>query len=192
MVAGTRTAESYIAYDDAGSAVCFYDPGDAHGDGLGDEQRDAVARADVVCLTVAPAAATREALDAASDDAQVVWSVKADPDAYPKDLVQRLLERADVVAWAHGERGFVEGEPRDDALVVETRGARGVAWWRSGRSAELAVEPIRVADTTGAGDALVAGVIAQLLRDPQDEEAAVAAGIDSSRALLQERTEATA
>ena len=35
-------------------------------------------------------------------------------------------------------------------------------------------------------------MIAQLLRDPQDEEAAVAAGIDSSRALLQERTEATA
>jgi sugar/nucleoside kinase (ribokinase family) len=192
VVAGTRTAEAYIAYDDAGRSVCFYDPGDAHGDGLSAEQREAVASADVVCCTVAPSAATADALDAAPDEATVVWSVKADPDAYPDDLVARLLERADVVAWAEGERGFVGGEPRDDALVVETRGVRGVAWRRGERSGELAVEPIRVADTTGAGDALVAGVIAQLLRDPEDEEAAVAAGIDSSRALLQERTEATA
>jgi ribokinase len=192
VVAGTRTAEAYIAYDDDGRSVCFYDPGDAHGDGLSGDQREALGDADVVCLTVAPAAATRAALDAARDDAMLVWSVKADPDAYPPDLVQRLLERADVVAWAEGERAFVGGEPRGDALVVETRGSRGVAWRRAGRSGELAVEAIPVADTTGAGDALVAGVIAQLLRDPQDEHAAVAAGIDSSRALLQERTEATA
>jgi sugar/nucleoside kinase (ribokinase family) len=192
VVAGTRTAESYIAYDERGRSLCFYDPGDAHADGLGDEQREAVASADVVCFTVAPAAATREALDAVPHSATVVWSVKADPDAYPSDLVARLLSRADVVAWAEGERHFVDGDPRDDALVVETRGARGVAWRRGRRSGELAVEPMRVADTTGAGDALVAGVIAQLLRDPEDEEAAVAAGIDSSRALLQERTEATA
>jgi sugar/nucleoside kinase (ribokinase family) len=187
VVAGRRTAEAYIAYDDQGRSVCFYDPGDAHGEGLTDAQRDAVAEASVVCLTVAPASATREALDAVSADALVVWSVKADPDAYPPELADQLLERADVVAWAEGERSFVRGAPRPDALVLETRGARGVAWRRGERSGEQAVAPVWVADTTGAGDAFVAGVIAQLVRDPDDAPAAVAAGIDSSRALLEER-----
>jgi sugar/nucleoside kinase (ribokinase family) len=199
VVAGTRTAESYIAYDDHGRSVCFYDPGDAHAEGLTGAQRDAVAQASVVCLTVAPAAATQAVLDATAEDAMVVWSVKADPDAYPPELVARLLERADVVACAEGEQSFLARqaagrEPREDALVLRTRGARGVLWRRGEHSGHLAVRPIRVADTTGAGDAFVAGVIAQLMRDPDDAPAAAAAGIDSSRALLEERggTEAIA
>jgi sugar/nucleoside kinase (ribokinase family) len=194
VVAGRRTAESYIAYDAQGRSVCFYDPGDAPGEGLTEGQRDAIAGASVVCLTVAPASATQAALDASAADAMVVWSVKADPDAYPPDLAARLLERADVVAWAEGERSFVRGAARHDALVLETRGVRGVAWRWGERSGEQAVRPVRIADTTGAGDAFVAGVIAQLLRDPDDAPAAVAAGIDSSRALLEERggTEAIA
>jgi ribokinase len=209
VVAGTRTAESYIAYDEEGRAVCFYDPGDAHGGlttagpssaatespppaaphpaALTAAQHAAVASASVVCLTVAPAAATRAALDATPADARVVWSVKADPDAYTDDLIARLLARADVVAWSEAEREFVAARPREDALVLETRGARGVAWTRGGRSGELAAPPVRVADTTGAGDAFVAGVIAQLERDAGDAPAAVAAGIESSRALLEER-----
>jgi sugar/nucleoside kinase (ribokinase family) len=216
VVAGTRTAESYIVYDEDGRAVCLYDPGDAHrgmsvagpssaaakpspattespppaaphSAALTAAQRAAVASASVVCLTVAPAAPTRAALDATRADARVVWSVKADPDAYPDDLVARLLARADVVAWSEAEREFVAGRPREDALVLETRGARGVAWRQGGRSGELAAPPVRVADTTGAGDAFVAGVIAQLERDAGDAPAAVAAGIESSRALLEER-----
>jgi sugar/nucleoside kinase (ribokinase family) len=189
VVAGTRTAESYIAYDADGRAACFYDPGDAHGGmtALTAAQQAAVASASVVCLTVAPAAATRAALDATPADARVVWSVKADPDAYPDDLVARLLARADVVAWSEAEREFVAGRPREDTLVLETRGARGVAWRRGGRSSELAAPPVHVADTTGAGDAFVAGVIAQLERDADDAPAAVAAGIESSRTLLEER-----
>jgi ribokinase len=194
VVAGRRTAESYIVYDGQGRSVCFYDPGDAHGEGLTDGQRGAIAGASVVCLTVAPASATRVALDTTAPEATVVWSVKADYDAYPPDLAARLLERADVVAWAEGERSFVRSAPRQDALVLETRGARGVAWRRGGHSGEQAVRPVRVADTTGAGDAFVAGVVAQLMRDPDDAPAAVAAGIETSRALLEERggTEAIA
>jgi sugar/nucleoside kinase (ribokinase family) len=199
VVGGTRTAESYIAYDGEGRSVCFYDPGDAHRSRLTSAQRDAVADASAVCLTVAPAAATEAALEAAAADAMVAWSVKGDREAYPPELVARLLERADVVACAEGEQSFLARqaagrEPRPDALVLLTRGARGVAWRRGEESGDVAVRPIRVADATGAGDAFVAGVVAQLLRDPHDAPAAVAAGIDSSRALLEARggTEAMA
>lgn len=192
VVAGRRTAEAFIACDRAGNSLCFYDPGDAHGDGLSPAQERLLAEAGCACLTVAPAGATRAALAAVREDALVVWSVKADPVAYPPDLVARLLERADVVALSAGERPFLERQaaghtPRTDAIEVETHGADGVAWRRGGAWRHVAVERLRVLDATGAGDALVAGVVGRLVRDGEDVGAAVAAGIASSRALLEER-----
>jgi ribokinase len=192
VVAGTRTAEAFIAYDAGGRSACFYDPGDATRDDLTPAQRALVARADLVCLTVGPAGATRAALDALGAGARLVWSVKADPDAYPRELVERLLARADVVALSAGERAFLEQrapgqEPREDAIVIETRGADGVYWRRGAAAGHVPVRRIEVRDTTGAGDALVAGAIAQLVRDADDVPAAVAAGIDRSRALLEQR-----
>jgi sugar/nucleoside kinase (ribokinase family) len=199
VVAGTRTASSQLVYAADGRAICIYDPGDAVGDGLHDAQASAIAAADLVCLTVAPAAATGAALDHMPAAATLVWSVKADRDAYPPELVARLLERADVVAFAHGERPFLAEqlgcEPafRADALVVETRGAAGVVWRRGAETGEAAVQPIAVADTTGAGDAFVAGIVTRLVQDQRDAAAAVAAGIANSRALLEARIkEATA
>jgi ribokinase len=192
VIAGTRTAESFIAYDAGGRSACFYDPGDATRDELTPAQRALLAGTALVCLTVGPAGATRAALDAVGADARLVWSVKADPDAYPRDLVERLLERADVVAMSAGERAFLEQRapghaPREDAIVIETRGADGVHWRRGAHAGHVPVRRIDVRDTTGAGDALVAGAIAQLVRDADDVPAAVGAGIDSSRALLEQR-----
>jgi ribokinase len=187
VVDGARSPESFIVYDDAGRTACFYDPGDTP-PALTSRQRELVAAAELVCLTVAPAEATAAALEAIAPDARLVWSVKADADAYPRPLVERLLARADLVAMSAGERAFVAGsQPREDAIVIETRGADGVRWSHRGRSGDVAVERVAVHDTTGAGDALVAGVIAALLRDPEDVPAAVAAGIESSRALLERR-----
>jgi sugar/nucleoside kinase (ribokinase family) len=187
VVDGTRTAESFIAYDPAGRSLCFFDPGDA-GAELSAQQRELVVRADTVVLTVAPAAATRAAL-AAAGDARVVWSVKADRDAYPPELVRVLLQRADVIALAEGERGLLDGaDPRADALVLVTHGAEGVRWRRGGESGSVPVEPVATADTTGAGDAFVAGTLARLMEAPEDVAGAVAAGVRASRALLAART----
>lgn len=183
-VGGSRTAESFIAYDPDGRSLCFFDPGDAGG-ALGAAQRELVASAATVVLTVAPSAATRAALDAAAAGARVVWSVKADADAYPPELVAALLGRADVVALAAGERGFLDGaQPRPGALLLETRGAAGVHWRRDEASGDVPVEPVATADTTGAGDAFLAGALAHLLERPDDAAGAAEAGARAGRALL--------
>jgi len=188
VVNGTRSPESFIVYDASGRTACFYDPGDATADALSAAQSEVDGAAELVCLTVAPAAATQAALAAASPEARVVWSVKADADAYPPALVERLLARADVVALSAGERPFLGGRtPRHDAIVIETHGADGVRWAHRGREGHEPVRRVAVHDTTGAGDALVAGAIARLRRDADDVPAAVAAGIESSRALLERR-----
>jgi sugar/nucleoside kinase (ribokinase family) len=194
VVAGARTAESYITYGADGRSVCFYDPGDAHRSGVSDAQRRAIADAAFVCLTVAPAAATRAALAEVRADARVLWSVKADPDAYPPDVVEALLERADAVVHAEGEAPFLRRQapswsPGPQTLVVETRGQRGVRWTWRGREAVVPVQPIGIADTTGAGDAFVAGLVAHLSVQPDDADGAVRAGVETSRALLVARGE---
>lgn len=192
-IRGTRTAEAYLVYAGDGRAVCLFDPGDAVEHGLTPEQEAAIAAADVLCLTVAPAAATAAALASIPSSALVIWSVKADADAYPPDLVARLLARADVVAFAEGERRFLADRagagPALGAatLAVETRGPLGVRWSGPDGSGEEPVDPLVVTDTTGAGDAFVAGLVARLAEDPRDARGAVAAGIASSRALLEAR-----
>jgi ribokinase len=191
---GSRTAESYLIYDAAGRSLCFFDPGDAELGGLTAVQRAVVAEAHVLCLTVAPAAATRDALAAAPDAARVVWSVKADPDSYPPDLVAQLLARAEVI-WHSREEGSFLAEasggarPRPDAFIVETRGPEGVRWRRGGERGHQPVASLGVADTTGAGDAFVAGSLAHLASDARDSAGAVRAGAAASRALLEARRE---
>lgn len=193
-LAGTRTAESFIAYADDGGSVCFFDPGDGRPTGLDAAQRDAVAAAATVCLTVAPREATRDALACVAPGARVVWSVKADADAYPPELVAALLARADVVALSRGEVAFLERQapglqPAPHTLVIETRGTAGVRFTHRGEDAVAPVDAVPAADTTGAGDALVAGVVAHLIRRPEDTAGAVRAGVRSSRALLAGRVE---
>lgn len=187
-----RTPESFLVYDREGSSLCFFDPGTPAVTGLSEVQHGLVAAADVVCLSVAPAAATRAALDAAADGARIVWSVKADPDAYPDELAAELLARCAVVWHSEQEAGFVGGRvPGErigpETLVIETRGAAGASWHRGGRAGSEPSSPLAVTDTTGAGDAFVAGSLAHLLDEPDDSAGAARAGIETSRALLEAR-----
>jgi ribokinase len=194
-VSGQRTPESYLVYDRAGRTLCFYDPGSSTPDGLTPAQHEIVAGADVVCLSVAPAAVSRMALDLAREAARIVWSVKADPDAYPTDLASELLARAEVVWHSEREATFLAGrEPaadvRSDALVIETRGAAGASWRRGSESGHERAARVSVSDTTGAGDAFVAGSLTHLLDHPSDSAGGVRAGIAASRALLESRARA--
>jgi ribokinase len=189
---GQRTPESYLVYDRDGRTLCFFDPGGATPDRLTAAQREIVADAEVVCLSVAPAAVSRAALRLAGETARIVWSVKADPDAYPTDLAGELLGRAEVVWHSEKEATFLAGRvpggsKRSDALVIETRGAAGAGWRRGSESGREGAEPVDVSDTTGAGDAFVAGSLTHLLDHPTDSAGAVRAGIAASRMLLESR-----
>jgi ribokinase len=189
---GRRTPESYLVYDRDGRTLCFFDPGGATPDRLTAAQREIVADAEVVCLSVAPAAVSRAALRLAGETARIVWSVKADPDAYPTDLAGELLGRAEVVWHSEKEATFLAGRvpggsKRSDALVIETRGAAGAGWRRGSESGREGAEPVDVSDTTGAGDAFVAGSLTHLLDHPTDSAGAVRAGIAASRMLLESR-----
>ncbi|WP_156723639.1 carbohydrate kinase family protein [Streptomyces apocyni] len=91
-----------------------------------------------------------------------------------RERVEQLVAVSDVVkaseedlAWLHPGEGVNETAARwarsGPALVVVTLGADGArAWWPHGRQ-DVAPVLVRVADTVGAGDAFMAGLISRLL-----------------------------
>jgi ribokinase len=188
-----RTPVCILAYQPDGGCHCFYDPSLAGPLALDASQEALVARTPWVCLTVGPPEATRQALAAASPDAKIVWSVKADPRSVPADLAARIAARADVIACSRGEAGFVEnalaacGAPGRRRLLLETRGADGVALRADGREEVIGVEPLAADDTTGAGDTFLGGFLAALMAAPDSPSEAVKAGAEAARAMLAAR-----
>ncbi len=74
------------------------------------------------------------------------------------DEAQWLFDTADPGVIAH-RLGQVEG-------VLVTAGERGSAYYLGGNEGRLPAFPVRAVDTTGAGDAFVAGLLHQLCQHP--------------------------
>jgi fructokinase len=93
--------------------------------------------------------------------------------------IRRTLPFADIVkvnedelAFLTGTRGVARGLAAMAAmgprLVVATLGAEGCAYRSSSGGGKVGGFPARVVDTTGAGDAFVAGLLCGLLSSPDD------------------------
>ena len=187
-----RTPVCILAYQPDGACHCLYDPGLAEPIELDAAQRELVAAADWVCLTIGPAGVTRAALEAARPDAKVVWAVKVDARAVPADLAAAIAARADLVAFSRGEAEFVAkarsaGAKERSQILIETRGREGVALSQGGREDVFPVEPLAADDTTGAGDTFLGGFLAASILNSAPPSVAAKAGIAAARALLARR-----
>ncbi|MCP9849489.1 carbohydrate kinase [Cyanobium sp. Morenito 9A2] len=86
----------------------------------------------------------------------------------------RLLKLAGEEAdWLFGRLGVARRDPRAIAAalpqgpaVLISDGAAPVRWWMGGHTGELAPAPVPVVDTTGAGDAFLAGLLHRLCAEP--------------------------
>ena len=152
-----------------------------------------VAEAEWVCVTVGPASVADEILAMIRDRTRLVWVVKADRKAFAPRLAARLAARADVISASRSEAAFLveaiaAAPPRRSQIRVETRGSDGasVAW--RGNVVDVPALPLAVSDPTGAGDTFDGGLIAALIKMPDDPPAAVRAGIAAAERLLTSRT----
>jgi ribokinase len=190
-----KTPVCILAYEPDGGCHCFYDPGLRHEPELDECQRALIAAADALCVTIGPAAATREALALAPANAPVAWVVKADRRAVPRDLATAVAARADIVIFSRGEAAFVEEAFDADhgavrrPILVETRGRREVALSQDGAIDIVPVDPLETHDPTGAGDTFAGGFLAAWLACA-DLAAAARSGVAAARGMLAERTRA--
>ncbi|MCY4236597.1 MAG: carbohydrate kinase [Cyanobacteria bacterium MAG CAR2_bin_4] len=97
-------------------------------------------------------------------------------EAMARQRIAPLLERVCLLKLAVEEAEWLFGQrdPRAIALalpqrpaVVVTAGGDGVTWWMGGCGGRQPAYPVSVVDSTGAGDAFLAGLLHQLVRQPR-------------------------
>lgn len=193
------TALAFVALDDKGERTfSFYrkpcadqllGPVDVE-DALFDARLDAFHFGSISLISEPSASATRAA--AARARAATAW-VSYDPNlrerlwpdlATARRTILDAMPLADIVKVSDGELQFLTGhDGRDGAsvllragptVVVETRGAEGCVVHRDGQAPLQAAAPaVTVVDTTGAGDAFVAGFLDALVRSGANDARAL-------------------
>lgn len=168
---GATSPRSYLFYAQNGVTQCFFDPGDCHTGPLTPAQSGVLRSVACVLMNVGPAWASRQVLAEIDDATTLVWAVKRDALAFPSDLVEALIARADVISCSAGERDLLTSNPpsrpRPGQLRVETHGPLGVdfAWHAEDDTpthGHIDVPRVDDVDTTGAGDTFVGALARQL------------------------------
>jgi len=185
---GALTLTSILAYQQDGECACLVDFGNVEMT-VSDAQRTLVASADLVCFTVGPPEAALALLDMVPASADVAWVAKNDAASFPSELRQALGQRARWCFCNSAERPWIDAATagrRAPPLIVQTNGDAPVQVAEHGRTVEVAVAPLRVADATGAGDTLAGAALAALASGIAPVSA-VATGCAAARALLSSR-----
>jgi fructokinase len=80
-------------------------------------------------------------------------------------LLKLAAEEADWISACRDPRSISASLPQHPAVVV-TDGDGALSWWLGGQAGMMSSFPVPVTDTTGAGDAFLAGLLHRLCRDP--------------------------
>ncbi|WP_287458693.1 carbohydrate kinase family protein [Sphingomonas sp.] len=191
VVADGATPLCFLVYEDNGACACLIDFGMAGRETVTPEQEKVLTAADLVCLTVAPPAASRHALDLVRPDATLAWVTKNDPVSFPPRLRDTIADRSRIIFCNKRELAWVDealGGAIGDRTIVETNGASEITVHRAQGEVTIPVSPVAVTDTTGAGDTLAGGTLAAIAAGETDIIAAVHAGAAAARDLLRQRT----
>jgi sugar/nucleoside kinase (ribokinase family) len=97
------------------------------------------------------------------------------------DLVRANLDELRALTRGDDPRALLELA----AEVVVTVGADGAVWTDGGRDERVPAEPVTVVDTTGAGDAVVAGLLAARAAGAETRNALAAGCRAAARAVAQ-------
>ena len=188
-----NTPVCFMIYQSDGSCGCLFDPGMLGRETLTDRQKELIAAADLLCVTVGPPGIAAEALALADGDCRVAWVMKNDPLSYPVELRTALAGRADYIFCNRQERAWVdEGLAKSpmhrEPLIVETAGAEAVNAARRNSRVRVDVEPLSFDDASGAGDTLAGGCLSAILAGERDLRKVVSSGIHAAASLLRERS----
>lgn len=180
VVDSARSPTALMVYQADGSCMCLYDPALNRAEVLTPQQRELIAEASHLCISVGPSQLMEEIVSLCPVGARLYWAVKNDTDAFPEKIRARLAARADVIFHSAAERALI-GET--GAVLVETRGGGCVLVTQASGRSEIAVTRIETSDTTGAGDTFAGGYIAAEMAGA-DPVRAAGAGIEAAARLL--------
>ncbi len=172
---GARSAATFIAIDERGERVIFALGGVALYERSEDVRAEWLAGVRVLVVTDAYAQVAGAAFAALEPQARVVFNPGGLMSAAGSDYLAPFLRRADVWIGSRAEAetmtglAAAENAAREIAahgprVVILTLGRQGALVYEDGEIAAIPAFPVaQVVDTTGAGDAFTAGVVAGML-----------------------------
>lgn len=183
-VPGGKTAATYLFIEPGGGHQTFYFPGSASANIDLDIPSAILTDLSYGVITVGNPFHIHQLVECLEmAEVPLVWSLRNDPDAFPRDLVERLACACRVLVMNEFESqalmrllGLETLEALFDygvEMIVVTQGAQGSRVYRRKKVTTIpAVKPAAVIDPTGAGDAFVGGLLAGLCRGAPVEIAA--------------------
>jgi len=193
MRLGASTPRSLLLRDPEGSTACYYYPAGAAGDWSA--QQALLRRVQWLVVTVGDAQENQRLVaEARHLRRRIAWGMKADAQAYPLPLLQELSASAHLLVCNQreaehlcrvlGVAGPEELVRRGGGTVVVTRGGQGCLVCTAHGLAEVpAVPPQQLVDSTGAGDAFLAGLLFGLLQGRAPSAAAALGAVNASFVL---------
>lgn len=172
-----RTSVAEATLDDAGAATYTFDvTWEVPAIWTAPPTAPLVVHTGSIAAVLEPGAAdVLRILEAHRDSATITYDPNLRPSLMPpaeatRPVVERLVALADVVKVSDEDLAWLEPDehPLDvarrwadagPALVVVTRGGQGATALTQGHEVDVAAPPVTVADTVGAGDSFMAGLV---------------------------------
>lgn len=204
LVAGERTSVCYLLQDNEGQHITLFYPGAMDGKFVRPLPDSIFAGTRLGVMTVGSRPDNEEFFRMCKKhNVPLVFSMKGDMDAFPREFLDELLHYSAIIFTNEVEREAIEQifgssmenllEEGNCRLLITTLGKDGSKCYdkENGRIRETFV-PIctcggrPVADTTGSGDAFVAGFLYGFLRDRSPRECAMLGTVLSSYVIEEE------
>jgi ribokinase len=184
VVPGQRSASCFIPIDEHGERQIYCIGGVALYENEGELRSELLKDVAVLFIADAFQNVALKAMDMIPHGAKVVFNPGGLMASYGTEFLKPIFERTDALLVSQEEAKTIthQTEPRVAAsalasmgaqVVMHTLGANGVLVLKNGKFNTLPSFPVElVVDTTGAGDAFAAGVIAGVVQGMDWEDAA--------------------
>lgn len=202
VVPGERTSVCYLLQDNEGQHITLFYPGAMDGSLVQPLPDHIFAGTRLGVMTVGSRPDNEEFFRMCKKhDVPLVFSMKGDMDAFPRDFLDELLHYSAIIFTNEVEReaieqifGFDMGVLLEEGrcqLLITTLGKDGSkCYYKENGAIQETFVPIcrglPVVDTTGSGDAYVAGFLYGFLRDRSPRECAMLGTVLSSYVIEQE------
>jgi adenosine kinase len=171
---GAKTSRSYLFRNQRGEYQNFFFPGaaDQWRGGFCLNRLDDIRYA---LVTVGPYRYNAPFVEQVrSAGIPLVWQLKSDIAAFPVDAIQIFAQASTIILMNHLEAEFVRRSlglnsindliRRNTTTLVVTQGAYGAVLSTAEGRQKIGICPVKVEDTTGAGDGFATGFLAGLLK----------------------------
>ena len=186
-----RMPVSMMIYEIDGSSTCLYDSGGVDYPSLSNSQFKQLRNSEWLCLTVGPWENTKKSFQSIKDETKVALVFKGDEKAFPKNKIGEMIERCSLIFCNASEQEHLgipkKQQIRKDQIVVVTQAGLGAKMFMGGEEQFYNNQPLKINDSTGAGDFFAGTLLKEFIKDETSHEESLYSAFKQTTSMLEAR-----